>query len=90
MLLDVLCRGKNKYLDTICNLGGQDLMENTGGSWQYPDLMKQKTKMEVNDLDGSYQNKKQTSLDKSLNAMEKTCTMAKLQRGEGVVSSPLI
>ena len=52
--------------------------------------MKQKTKMEVNDLDGSYQNKKQTSLDKSLNAMEKTCTMAKVQWEEGVASTPLI
>ena len=52
--------------------------------------MKQRTKMEVSDLDGSEQNKKQTSLDKSLDAMEKTCTMAKVQRGEGVASSSLI
>ena len=34
--------------------------------------------------------KKQTSLDKSLDAMEKTCTMAKVQWEEGVASTPLI
>ena len=40
MLLDVLRHGENKYLDTTCNLGGQDLMGNTGGSRQCLDLMK--------------------------------------------------
>ena len=32
MLLDVLRHEENKYLDTTCNLGGQDLMGNTGES----------------------------------------------------------